>query len=149
MSLVGELGDRRDESQRSNPGDYQRRTDHSCWEQSSTKHEHVFVPVHVPVSRNPFDSTGTCKYFYPVVNSQKKFDDQTFFFFFLASRSLAIVRIATFGVSYVGQFLVCFPRSTVNCLVTMHCTPQSTFLLSSWPQLLDRGVLLSIMLSED
>ena len=32
MSLVGELGDRRDESQRSNPGDYQRRTDHSCWQ---------------------------------------------------------------------------------------------------------------------
>ena len=32
-------------------------------------------------------------YFYPVVNSQEKFDDQTFFFF-LASRSLAIERMA-------------------------------------------------------
>ena len=40
MSLVGELGDWRDEFQRSNPGDYQRRTDHSCWEQSSTKQAH-------------------------------------------------------------------------------------------------------------
>ena len=39
MSLVGELGDRRDKSQRSNPSDYQR---------------HVLLHVHVPVhARQP------------------------------------------------------------------------------------------------